>query len=214
MNSLRRFAALGLLIFLSACGAGPRLSEQPKQPVDLSGSWLMDVERSDDVEAVVSAAFSEARRGNDDKKNKRDARLDPNRRPPPRDGMNRSEPDGGADSGDSMAMMRPDELIFADRRMVIEQSPYLVEVTSKRAGYRRYKIGAPVSRTGPGGTFRINSGWSGNDFYAVSVSRQGLEIIERYSLSPDGRQLTREMTLDAKFLDDEVVVTQVYYPES
>jgi hypothetical protein len=87
-------------------------------------------------------------------------------------------------------------------------------VTSKRAGYRRYKIGTPISRTGPGGTFEINSGWNGTDFYAVSEGRQDIDIVERYSLSADGKELTREMTLDAKMLDDKVVVTQIYYPET
>ena len=217
MISIRPFAAvLTVTALLAACSAGPKLSERPSSPVDLSGSWLMDVERSDDVEAMLRDAMAQGQRKAKQEKRSRPPRQAGGERERGRkpEGGSRAAAAGAADQrDDGMAMIKPDELVFADRRMEIKQSPFLVEVTSKRAGYRRYKIGAPISRTGPGGTFEINSGWNGQSFYAVSEGRQGIDIVEKYSLSEDGLELTRKLTMEAKFLDDKLEVTQFYYPE-
>ena len=92
------FAGLMVTAVLVGCSVGPKLSAEPKKPVNLAGNWLMDGSRSDDVEVMVREAFAAARR--EDRGEKKQSRKKQQR--PPKDGR----PDGRRPPGSDRSRRR------------------------------------------------------------------------------------------------------------
>lgn len=221
------------LMILSAavlCGCtGARLEPQGPSGIDLSGSWVLDAQASQNPQAMID----EIQRAVIKRMRRAGPQMDPTDIPDePTEGPERGGSTGrgsngsgsgrhaGAPPGAGANGMR--SYLIARRlsyetalgaqlnvdRLTIEQTPTRV-VLSRGEWRRTYTPGGQSVVSVAEGVADQRSGWSGRD-YVIEVKPQvGPRVIQSYGLSPDNRQLVEHFTLTDEGLP-KLEFTRVY----
>ena len=133
------------------------------------------------------------------------------RRSPPRSAGAQSGEgsDGPVPEGAGTGETEPKGLVTNPAWIDIDQSQSGLVINMGGTGYRRYLVADRVAWVGRAGAFETVSGWSKTEFWAESESPSGAEMVERFRLSTDQRELLRDITVEAKMLDGTVTIRQV-----
>lgn len=204
------YIALGL--FGCAGALASALSDETPKGVNLSGSWRLDVQRSDDAQA----ALANLRKVLDAQKPLRGGSA----RGPRRADGNAAEEDRGDRLFRDLAMdaqreqrtrqmERYTELLRNPPRIDIEQGEDSINIV---AGYDRLECvpGEVVSVTDSAGTGRRNCGWNGQALLIVQKGQRGSVQERRYEFGAGGAELIYTTTLNAEKLP-EIKLRRIYH---
>lgn len=162
------------LLLLAACGQQPAVTDEMRQvdvhlPVDYSGSWQRNYARDDEVVNVLNRTYYELAR----------ASTDPYGAPAV------SQQDGEA----LLAMAQLAELITRFDIMTIVQNDREIRVQRKDdfSMVCRFQDGAAQTVENAAGAEIC--GWIGKDLVSQMTLADGLEIVNRFTMSEDGEEL-------------------------
>jgi hypothetical protein len=187
-----RSAWLALLVGLASCSSVGKLTGASPVPTDLSGTWKLNRNASDDPAKVFEKLRGDhERRERESQTQDADASLPGERRP----GSGQSEDDGSGGRGRDERRERKSPGEFFDgfgtgRGLLrIAQRPADI-VIDNGVSSRKFVPGATSVVSVKGGVADQTSGWDGKDFVIDTTGRNRPEIIERYAVAPDRRSLT------------------------
>jgi hypothetical protein len=209
---------------LSACSSGPRLTSEVPGGVDLSGSWRLNREASEDPQMLIA--------GLQEKMMKRMRRAPPEDMDLPEGGTaTHRGPGSGAGQTSSPRTLEGQAMLaprFRERGgflharygdalgarlsgdgLVIEQSPsrfVVIRGTSRRT----YTPGGHSVVSVADGVADQSSGWKGREFVIDVRPQVGPRLTERYGLSADGH-LIEKVSLEEDGLPT-LEFTRVYEP--
>jgi hypothetical protein len=196
---------------LAGCGV-TRLEQSPSKMVDMSGSWILDTEASDDPKPLLEKLRPKpvSRRWGD---------------PPPDDGTgdDTGPPSGGGQQGGGQrgggrgrrgGQSQPD-LAYRNNNDAYTHTTVLKMLQADLARARNLTIrqsseqfsldyGSTVRSFTPGaisvvsaswGVADQSSGWKGRDFVIQVKPQMGVASYEKFSLAEDGKRLTEELSL-------------------
>jgi hypothetical protein len=216
----------GLLagLLLAACCAGCVFggldAAEPPGPT-LNGSWKLNPAASDDPQKVIEHMRAEA--------NAKIARMMNQAPPPERPGRPASATSDSSqqpDLYDSAAPgghgPRPDPLrhspMYHALTNALARGDYLTihaspgEFVLDYGGFvRSFTPGAHSVVSAEGGVGDQNSGWDKRDYVITIKAQQGPDVVERYSLSSDGKHLIEKLRIGPAELP-QVNLTRVYDP--
>ena len=212
-----------IALALCACGGGAgRLKPETPVGIDLAGTWRLNRQASQDPQAMLDRMRQEHMRRNRDYlpsvtgEELPDIDSSGNPRRTPRSGAQRAERGGTDEHSTRRArhIRSPYEqalggaVLTADS-LKIEQSPTRF-VLIRGDDRRSYTPGADSVVSVAEGVADQHSGWSGRE-YVIEVKPQvGARVIERYGLSPDGRQLVEKFTLTTDEGWPKLEFTRIY----
>ena len=186
-----------VLFLLSACAAPeillPKSAAVPSG-VDLSGQWKM---RPDSKRGQPRVNEAIDRTDGVDGKTIRREMTGQQRR----DGKR-------AGSGKSKGGLVGIFLKTADS-LKIEQTPHALFVSFDRAVTKEYRFGEnrPIN-IGQADAHRV-SGWDGDTYVIETLGEKHMKLTDEYSLSGEGKLLTRRITLRSKEME-EVTIIQIF----
>ncbi|HWM68172.1 MAG TPA: hypothetical protein VNO35_16390 [Steroidobacteraceae bacterium] len=196
---------------LAGCGV-TRLEQSPSKRVDMSGSWILDTEASDDPKPLLEKLRPKpvSRRWGD---------------PPPDDGTgdDTGPPSGGGQQGGGQrgggrgrrgGQSQPDlayrnnndaythttvlKMLQADlaraRNLTIRQSPEQFSL-DYGSTVRSFTPGSISVVSASWGVADQSSGWKGRDFVIQVKPQMGVASYEKFTLAEDGKRLTEELSL-------------------
>ena len=182
-----------LLVF-AACGSVGKLSENSSGGASLAGTWKLNRSASDDLNAVMEKMHRRAPRAPrevqpDDDLDAADLPTDGRQR----DSANENgRGDGGGRNMRRSGDMRLEELLGvlgAGRNVLrIEQRSTEI-VLDNGVRVRRFTPGDHSVVSEANGVADQHAGWRGPEFVIQTSGREHPTIVERYTLSPNGRQL-------------------------
>jgi hypothetical protein len=90
----------------------------------------------------------------------------------------------------------------------ITQTEHGLFISFDRSVVEEYRFGEnrPIN-VGQADAMRV-SGWEGNDYVIETLGEKGMKLTDSYSLSGDGRGLTRHITLRSKDLEEVTIVQE------
>ncbi len=90
----------------------------------------------------------------------------------------------------------------------IEQTPYALFVNFDRAVTREYRFGEsrPIN-IGQADAHRV-SGWDGDKYVIETLGEKRMKLTDEYSLSAEGKLLTRRITLRSKQMEEVTIVQE------
>ena len=186
-----------VLFLLFACGAPeillPKSAAVPPG-VDLSGQWKMRPDSKREQPRVNEAI--DRTDGVDSTTIRREMTSQQRR-----DG---NRPGSGKSKGGLVGIF----LKTADS-LKIEQTPYALFVSFDRAVTREYRFGEsrPIN-IGQADAHRV-SGWDGDTYVIETLGEKHMKLTDEYSLSGEGKLLTRRITLRSKEME-EVTIIQIF----
>jgi len=185
-------AALLPALFSAGCGSKQPAENIPPEILDLSGSWTLNADESEDLARVLQDMRAQGGRTG----------LQPQGgRPPgggPPSGMGGRRPTGGARPGGAaseaqlQAMQRTRQLIQRSRmRLVVSQDDSTLTLVYGRGDSLRIDANGRKLEQDLGEDFKIeNKGeWKGKEFVLERRVENGGKITERYFLSPERDRL-------------------------
>ena len=185
-----RIAWLVLLVGLVSCSSVGKLAGASAGAADLSGTWKLNRDASDDPAKIFDKLRVDHERG------ERVSRREDSGLGVPDERRRRSgtaEDEGYGGRGERRERMAPGDFFdaFSTGRglLRIAQSSSGI-VIDNGVSSRKFVPGTASVVSAKGGVADQDSGWDGRDFVVDTSGRDRPEIIERYALSPDRRSLT------------------------
>jgi hypothetical protein len=174
-------------LILPACSQQkPAVSESMRQvdphlPVDFSGSWQRNYARDDEVGRVLQQAYYELARTAPDRYNSPAGMAAPSQR----------------DADAIVSLARLAELITRFDLMTIVQNDQEIRIQRKDdfSLVCRFNQGSAETVTNAAGGEIC--GWDGKDLVSQLSLADGLQIINRYTISEDGQQLRAVTTVSS-----------------
>jgi len=221
------WAAIATLV--CACGGVGKLSPDTPTGVNLAGTWRLNRAASDDPRKALEALRPKPRRGGSrwgdpDFPDEDDGPVGGSNPARDRGAGGGSGPPGGGreDSTRELArMMGPGQFEWralehvltsnAERgdSLTIEQSANGISMEYGNSR-RRYAFGGESVVSVRGGVADQRSGWHDREFVIEVRPQSGADVVERYALSPDGRQLIIRSVVGGRNNIPKVELTSVY----
>jgi len=194
---------------LAGCGVA-RLDENPSKTVDMSGSWILNRQASDDPKPLLDKLRPKPMTHRGWGAPPEDGMEDDSGPPGgggQQSGGQRSRRRGGQDQGPPVVYRNSNDaythttvirMLQADLAragsMTIKQSPgqFTIDYGS---GIRSFTAGSVSVVSAAWGVADQSSGWKGKDFVIQVRPQTGVASYERYSLSEDGKLLTEQLEL-------------------
>lgn len=212
--------ALWMFMLLSAC-ASTQVSEAPASATNFSGTWKLNDELSEDASEIVRST-ARSSRSSGGRAGGRGAggggRGGGGAGPGGGGGRGGAgggggRRGGGGGGGGSAAQPLADlldEVTPDENTLVIEQSADRMRVKygDRDSAYHGFDSTRFVQLAGQDAE-RL-SGWQDNDFLVETSTDGELKVTERLTLSPDGRQITQLIEIDAERLPAPISVTRVF----
>lgn len=207
-------AIVTLAVLLAAC-ASTQVSSAPSQPVNLSGTWTLNEDLSEDPAAILSSAASSSRSGA--RSGRRGGGGGPGagrgggggRSGPPGGGRRGS---GGAAGGSRRGPVAEiiDDVTPAEDTLTIEQSEDKLRMKygERDSAYHGFDTSRFVQLAGQDAE-RL-SGWQDRDFIVETSNEDGLTVTERFAVSEDGQRLTQTVEIEADRIPAPVSITRVF----
>lgn len=226
------------LAALGACSGGGRLKPEVPAGVNISGSWLLNRQASEDPRAMLTRIQRDAMRrirAHPDEEDPdgvfTDGRDTDDRGPAGHKPGRGSDQRGGGSGGGSSSADESDRSMgprsggrerfmrnFSYARalesqlqgdgLTIEQSPDRL-VLIRGDSRRSFTPGGQSVVSVAEGVADQHSGWSGREYVIEIRPQVGPRVIERYGLSADGRQLVEKLSLTENGLP-KLEFTRVY----
>lgn len=204
-----------VLLVLAACGSVGKLSENSSAGASLAGTWKLNRGASDDLRAVMEKMHRRAPRPSHEAPSEDDddaADLPTTGRQ--RDGANENERrDGGGRDLRRSGGMPFEELVGvlgAGRNVLrIEQRSTEI-VLDNGVRVRRFTPGDHSVVSQATGVADQRAGWKGPEFVIQTSGREHPTIVERYALSPNGRQLLVNVKISGNGGMPNIEVKRVY----
>ena len=184
-------------ILLLACGTpevlSPKSAEVPAN-VDLSGRWQLRPESE-----LGQPGINEAIDRTDGVDNRTVMREMVN--------AQRNSRNGGRSSGKSKAGLVGIFLETGDA-LKITQTPHALFISFDRAIVEEFRFGEnrPIS-VGQANAVRV-SGWDGRDYLVETLGEKRMKLTDRFSVSMDGKLLTRHITLRSREMEEVTIVQE------
>ncbi|MGH8262029.1 MAG: hypothetical protein ACRETU_10720 [Steroidobacterales bacterium] len=179
-----------LLAGLVSCSSAGKLAGTSAGAADLSGTWKLNRDASDDPSKIFEKMRVEHGRG------ERTSRREDGGLGVPDERRSRGSSGGDEDNGgrgERRERMSPGDFFdgFSTGRglLRITQSASAI-VIDNGVSSRKFVPGAASVVSVKGGVADQQSGWDGKNFVVDTGGRQRPEVIERYVLSPDRKSLT------------------------
>ncbi len=219
--TLRRLRRIGrplllgvTLLAFAACGSVGKLSENSSSGASLAGTWKLNRSASDDLRAVMEKMHRRAPRPPRAAPSEDDidaADLPTNGRQ--RDSSNENERRDGGGRDMRRSGMPFEELLGAlgaGRNVLrIDQGSSEI-VLDNGVRVRRLTPGGHSVVSEPNGVADQRSGWKGPEFVIQTSGRERPTIVERYALSPNGRQLLVTVKISGNGNMPNVELKRVY----
>jgi hypothetical protein len=213
---LGRTLLLGItLLVFAACGSVGKLSENSSRGASLAGTWKLNRSASDDLRAVMEKMHRRAPRP--PREVQPDDDLDA--ADLPTDGRQRdSANENGRGDGGGRNMRRGGGMPFeellgtlgAGRNVLrIEQRSTEI-VLDNGVRVRKFTPGDRSVVSEANGVADQRAGWKGPEFVIQTSGRGRPTIVERYALSPDGRQLLVNVKLSGNGGMPNIELKRVY----
>lgn len=173
--------------------AGAVLAQAPGDPVDLTGTWVLNLEESDDPDRQIEKAIRSVG-GRADSDGKR----------------GRGRYKGGPKEQEIF-----DHLLYDERIQIARNGPEIhmlyLEGFERRffTDGRGRTVSASGSSSGDGQDFSFG-GWNGNTLNVEAKPRDGGWTRESYTLDPTGNRITVHLTLKPLLFPVEVEANLVY----
>lgn len=202
MNLKVSLTLLCVTVVLVACSSEPELRAgigKVSAPVDFSGDWEVDYSQSENIRDRYDMMI-------------RDLQRQVERRA--RGGMAQSNGSvslGGAGSGESLyALARMAELITDVQLLDIEQDD--IEVSVKREGNFALQCEFHADRLHKHDTSLGSElcGWDGHQLVFHVAVPEGLRIVHRFTLGPEGQRLNIATTVQSQQVSYPFTINRVY----
>jgi len=220
---------VALAAALAGC-VGTRLSSEPPPGVRLEGTWKLNRNASDDPQKVIDRMRTEAfehirralgsisgpepmsagRRGRRGGSAGQDSRTSPDQRADDEAELAQYGPRGRDPLQNSPMMHVLLQNIRRGDLLTVRQAPDQI-VFDYGTYARTFTPGAHSVVSAEGGVADQTSGWEGRQYVIAIKPQLGSDVIERYGLSEDGKQLVVKLHLGAGELS-KVDLTRVYDP--
>jgi hypothetical protein len=203
-----------LLVF-AACGSVGKLSDNSSRGASLAGTWKLNRSASDDLRAVMEKMHRRAPRPPREAPSDDDvdaADLPTNGRQRDSSNENDGRDGGGRDMRRSGGMQFEELLgaLGAGRNVLrIDQGSTEI-VLDNGVRVRRLTPGGHSVVSEPNGVADQRSGWNGPEFVIQTSGRERPTIVERYALSPNGRQLLVTVKISGNRSMPNIELKRVY----
>lgn len=185
-----RIACVGLLAGLVSCSSAGKLTTASPAAPDLSGTWKLNRDASDDPAKVFEKLRSNHERGERAQRREDDGLGLPDER---RTRNGNSQDAGYGGRGERRERRAPGEFFdsFSTGRglLRIAQNSSGI-VIDNGVSSRKFVPGSASVVSVKGGVADQKSGWDGKDFVIDTSGRNRPQVIERFTLAPDRRSLT------------------------
>ncbi len=209
------------ICFMTGC-ASTKVSDIPASDVDMSGTWALNQYLSADTKGAIAYAMAEARGARSNSHGSGGMRG--GNGGGMRGRMVGGGPDGGgrrgskrsgASAGQTAEPRERLEVLVAELspstdQIVIEQSATELIVAYGPHWQYRHLFGEELAVSVAGYEGESLSGWQEQQYVVETKTENGSTVSERFSVSPDGRQLRITLTLESERLADPINVTRVY----
>ena len=207
---LTLFLLAGSALLISGC-ATTKVSGTAPEGVDLSGTWELNPQLSEDTQGTIAMALGKGRSSRG--AGGRSGRGDGMRGGREKSGTGGRGGAGGGDRGNNLVQLA-NELSPATRKVAIEQSASALVVQYGDQRERQYIFGEETVAPVAGDDAEQISGWQDNQYVIQTETDNGSTVTERFTLSPDGERLMIALTLESKQLSNPVTVTRVFDRQS
>ncbi|MDH3751435.1 MAG: hypothetical protein OEU40_12635 [Gammaproteobacteria bacterium] len=187
---LRIWSAFVLCLVVGACSQQRTLdktipSYQGAMPADFSGSWERDYSRGDDVNGVLSGIFFQLNR-------RAEQRFpDNSRMGNPQPGISQRE------ASSIVALARMAELITRPDILTIAQNEHEISIARKGDFSMLCEFYGGVAKGTTSDYGAEVCGWDGNQLVSHLILPDGLNVIHRFTLSPDGNNMRVTTTVSS-----------------
>ncbi len=191
------------LLWLSACtsSAPERSIRGPSAPVDFSGDWELDYSQSDEIQSKLNALVRELRREAERRANMRgDSRGGPSVAVGP-----------SINSGESVInLARMADYITSSQLLDIVQDEHRITVKREEsfALNCEFHSAEPLQTENPLG--REVCGWDGHQLVFWVILPDGLRVMHRMSLGPEGQRLQIATTVSSSYVSYPFTLNRVY----
>lgn len=187
-----KIAALAVAATLAACATVKNFNETPAAGVDLTGTWKLNRGASDDPAQLF------ARDRDREERQASEHRRGPTDDDDPIIPEDRGRRGGGGNGGEGERREMREQHSPAEFMGDLGTGRGLLRISQRREEIvidngvrtRRFIPGSASVVSVPGGVADQSAGFDGREFVINTGGRNRPEILERYSLSPDRKQLT------------------------
>lgn len=204
------------LLAVGACGSVGRLTEDAAKGASLAGTWKLARDASDDLRAVMEKKMHRrsprpprAAQSEDDPDA---ADLPTNGRQRDSANENGRRDDGGRNTRRSGGMPLEDLLgeVGAGRNVLRIEQRLTEIVLDNGVRVRRLTPGGHSVVSQASGVADQRAGWKGPEFVIQTSGRNRPTIVERYALSPNGRQLLVNVKISGNGSLPNIELKRVY----